>query len=481
MQFVSRLFSKGFFTTTIFSLLLGAFLFAPLQSRAEDVGDVERLKTFLYRDQIVTNLREMDAQALRRSNLDVKPWSDTFWPDLLGSVAHAYNERGAPGYILGWLTGLRYLSGRGSVHENWKNFTQATIDNLSPAEKYDLLIGDTDFTFTKAVMEMVFARKRKGIAGTYAGICHGWSPASIQMERPEHAFTITGALGHQIRFYPSDVKALMSFLWAKSYAQNHVKVEGWQCPYKADRNMTWKGRPLDPKCFDVNPAFFHMVTVNQIALNKRSFIVDRSWQRPVWNQPVHGFTYRYYNPYRSWYTENMEEARVKIGFRGVDFPQFRSDRAKSIVGVEMVLHYTKETFPDHNETDSAANDMHDYMYLYYTLELDDDDNIIGGEWAANAPSQDGGGTTGSENDLRGWKMVDHPDIMWSIPPDLKAYSIADADIAHLKWDGNAPAPAAFIEASKKASAVMETGKDEGIGRPQPLAKVVDVLLERSRR
>jgi hypothetical protein len=237
--------TKSIIAFMLAGILLCASFCISQNAQAEDIGDLKGVKNFLELEQIFTNIKEMEEKNLNTYQLSVRPWTDTYWPDLLGSVAHPYNERGAPGYILGWLTGIGFMSGRPSYHDTYASWTPYQIDNLSPAEKYDLLIGDTEFTFSRAVGKMVIERKKTGITSTWTGICHGWSPASIAFERPKRAVTLTGRLGHKITFYPSDIKGLMSFLWAKSFAQNFTKVEGWQCPYKADRNTRmWSGRTI---------------------------------------------------------------------------------------------------------------------------------------------------------------------------------------------------------------------------------------------
>ena len=89
------------------------------------------------------------------------------------------------------------------------------IKKLSPAEKYDLFLGRSEFPLTN------YERKRtnilKTIEGhesydkdfkipTWEGLCHSWAPATILYSNPEPV-TMVGKKGHKIEFGSSDIKA----------------------------------------------------------------------------------------------------------------------------------------------------------------------------------------------------------------------------------------------------------------------------------
>src|SRR5688572_29322977 len=121
------------------------------------------------------------------------------------------------------------------------------------------------------------------------GYCHGWSPASFMMERPKHVIKVTAADGRtQIPFYPSDIKALATALWAN--ANPPIRFISGRCESKKpkeDRN----GRVTDPDCFDTNPGAWHLAVVNQVGVSKRSFVFDSSYDYEVWTQPAYSYEY----------------------------------------------------------------------------------------------------------------------------------------------------------------------------------------------
>jgi hypothetical protein len=125
------------------------------------------------------------------------------------------------------------------------------------------------------------------------------------------------------------------------------------------------------------------------------------------------------------------------------FKKYRSSQSTAVVGIAMDFTYVKETQPKHKRTDSPENDALRTVRYYYDLELDNSDNIIGGEWYTNR----------------------HPDFLWVAEPDAKAESIAE-DEAIGEWDGSDMLlPKSWRKAAIRAS-------QEG----QPLGKIVNQMF-----
>ena len=93
------------------------------------------------------------------------------------------------------------------------------------------------------------------------------------------------------------------------------------------------------------------------------------------------------------------------------FKQYRSSRAKYIVGISMDLTYVVENTPTHHI--SSYNPKTTVNYLY-DLELDENFKIIGGEWYQNA----------------------HPDFLWNAAKDSKATCFVDYYLSNLVWRDN---------------------------------------------
>ncbi len=445
-------------------------------AKAEEFIAYDEVRDFIGRRDILLTLEEVEARGLRQAQAARQPWSDTYWPDMGGSIAAPYAAPGYHGLPWSYSHNLGFISGGVEFAErDFDHLTEEQIALLSPAQKYDLLLGDRDFTFTHRVLDSTTQLGRWGQMAMWSGICHGWSPASIQYERPEQAFTVRGQAGHSIRFYPSDVKALMDYLWAKSYAQNYVKVKGWQC---RDGRRDLTGRLMDPKCLDVNPAEVFLAIVGQIGQNRRALVMDRSYGRSVQNQPTFRYSFRYVRLNNGFVTDRLERARLRRGSFVDPFYRHRSPRTQDLVGIEMTLSYTKETSPSHRETDGPEFDRVYDITIRMSLELDSQGKIVGGEWHEE-------GWDPRRPTLISDMEYAHPDILWVVPSDLKAWSTADAKLGDEIWDPSQPLAENWRAALREATMLEDPRGtnpfiDEPIIRPQPLTKIVDGLLARAR-
>ncbi len=475
-------------------------------AQAQDWGDLPKLQEFFQlnapltnRHRIespVTNLLVMDSMGLKKAKLSFQPWSDTAWNDVRGSIATPYAS-GAFINPLGWsLFSRPAVVSR--VEEHQKDFdtlSDEQLDQLSPSEKYDYLLGDKNLTLTNQVIKMVDQRAKMDLTASWTGVCHGWGPASLTLPRPENAFEITAANGRKLTFYPSDVKALASFLWGKSNAQASTKAEGWQCQTGAKTNK--HGRLTDPRCFDVNPSFFHLTMVNLIGIDDRGFVMDRKYRGDVFNQPVFKYEYKFYNVTKKFGPTGItiDEARVPYSRKITDpFRPFRSPKIASLIGVETTVWYAQETSPDHKRTDGPSDDKIESYTMRYDLELDAQNNIVGGEWREFDDT--------SSKTLWDQVAYQHPDMVWMPSKKLKAFSKADPieywlgdgapDAAFLartanqpKWDGKGHPPKDWLEAQLNASIisakneVFENQRKDMLA-PMPVSSIVDMLIARSR-
>lgn len=477
---------------TSLALASSLLLYSEL-SRAEGWGERQKLAEFTSRENVRLNHAELEALGLRSSEIPNRPWSDTFWPDFKGSIAVPYAQINFTNFPLNWAINrnthfssrINYLRadllGGGPSRAG---LSDLDIADLAPSEKYDLLLGDLDFTLTRQIIAMIDERNAHDATANWSGICHGWSPASLNVPRPVESFVLEvtiPALGKidnrvRIKFYPSDVKALASYLWGKSNVQNYVKVEGWQC--NTQRPATSEnGRILDPHCFDVNPGFFHLVLLNQIGLNHRGLVIDRDFRRPVRNQPVFGYQYSTFrvdglrpisNDLRDQLVSiSRDSSRPSSYFD--PYSDFRSPRARYLLGVQTTVQYAKETSPNHRDTDDPSRDDSDTRSFTYDLELDENLEIVGGEWLQQS----------------------HPDVLWLTPPDsitgeIRAYSVGDYDasgrLAFEVWTGNGPIPRNWPEAARRAANYRNDSPELKTHlQPQPLAQVVESLVRFSRR
>jgi hypothetical protein len=458
--------------------MFGALVAVQGTAQAQDWGDIEKLQDFVTRRDVVVNVDQIDNRGLMQAELPNRPWSSTYWPDNTGSVAWPYG----PHNLLiasSWKINRPYVANREGLHRNVLSLSQQEIDDMSPAEKYDVLMGDANFTFTNQVVARIDQLGTVNLLSTWSGVCHGWSPASLTLDRPQHGVTMYSPLGRQVTFYPADIKALASFLWGTSFssgeAQDYVKVEGWECQTGGKTNR--HGRLVDPRCFDPNPGFFHLVMINQIGINQRGFVMDRSNRAEVQNQPTYKYEAKYYNVADKHGSAGVSLGDAKIFYSAnLDDPyrNYRSKKTVYLLGVEATLWYGMENTPDHSWTDGPENDKTGSLTIRYDLELDASDNVVGGEWREykDAPT------------LFEQVAYKHPDIMWLVPPKVSVWTPGDLEIRS-PWNGNGAPPADWQRAAKTSD--MRKYGDHVRGHdftrlaPQPLAKVIDVLISKARQ
>ena len=400
---------------------------------AENLVDVPR-------KQILRSLEEMEEQGLRASKLDTSPWSDWYWPHYQGVAASRYADPAFPIDSEDWKQKRDYVLAR-PARAVFESGDEAAINLLSPAEKYDLLVGDDQFGLTAAMWaEGEGYYRASGKVERWMGMCMGWAPASYFLGRPRSTVQVLAADGRtKLRFYPSDLKALASRLW--HIAPPNVRFLGGRCNDKVPA-MDESGRVRSSACFDTNPGTWHLAVVNQIGVARRSLIIDATFDYEVWNQPVYSYSYSYFNPATRRPAASLKEARVEMAqMRDDRFRAYRGPKARSLVGIGMTMDYVTETMPTHKRTDGPGDDALKRVKYSYDLELDDDGRILGGEWYTNF----------------------HPDFLSTPPPGARAAATTDSS-AKGEWNDDT------IPESWRRAAVA------GSRNGQPLEHIVAALF-----
>jgi hypothetical protein len=389
-------------------------------------------------------LASIAAAGLTEATLPESPWSDDYWAIYLGQLGKRYADPEFP-HAHDWQQNHNYVLDFPATDIVASGDPEA-INRLSPAEKYDLLVGDAGFGLTSYGWAQGRSYyEKKGEVETWMGLCHGWAPAAYMLPRPRKSVEVLAADGQtKLTFYPADIKALATQLWAK--ARTVSRFIGGRCNDK-DPVVDENGRPTSSRCFDTNPGTWHLAVVNQIGVAKRSFVLDATYDYEVWNQPAHAYRYHHVHPVTH-QVAPIEEAIVPIdAVAGDRFARYRSPRAKFLCGIHMQLAYVVETSPRPHPDDSPARDAIRWVEYVYDLELDADGRIIGGEWHQAA----------------------HPDFLWTPPPGVKAISPADR-FSPGRWDDGEIIPTVWRLGARNASS-------QGL----PLARVVEGLIERANR
>lgn len=322
-------------------------------------------------DQPIFNMQQLGG--ITRGEVKNKLWSDDYWAKYAGGLAYRYAE---PGFWLDinnpkpndWrVPGLHVLKKRPAN----MLIKQGKTDSLSPAEKYDLLVGDSNYSLTRAFISEI-TPKTEG----WEGSCDGWAYAAYNEAPPIKAVKVRNLAGQIITFYPSDVRALLTLL----YSSYRVASFGGKCAQEKPA-VDAQGRVIDQSCRDTSPADFHTVMVNQVGINKRGFSVDMEYSKEIWNQPVKSFKLRYYNPQTLLSFGHGYNAKVhRADFSRDQFATHRSPLGSHIVGVEMEVHYQMEMSPKPVMQLPLSHEKTEVAKYRYDLELDPAGNIIGGEW-----------------------------------------------------------------------------------------------------
>lgn len=398
------------------------------------VNSKNNLTTLLENSKIL-NVLALSEKAGFAAQLSEQPWSGDYFATYRGGLAARFAERGFPSSSR-WSDYnshfSRYLS------EDYS--TRPQLDELSAAEKYDLLVGDTNKNLTRwSIEQSASSVNPQGQIETWFGLCHGWAPAAYMDKRPRKTVTVRLENGQELKFFPDDIKGLSTLLWSNArFGQLFV---GGRCNDKNPRQDE-NGRTVSDDCWDTNPAVWHAAVLNRVGVDGVSFVMDATFDYEVWNQPVSAFKVQYFNPETR--TEgSLQDSTIALSSFSKDrFKKYRSPKAVSVVGVMMSVEYVSETSASHKLTDSSADDSKVWVDYFYDLELDAQGNLLGGEWYQNA----------------------HPDFLWSPTKGSKAKAFSEQGLP--AWDGQSPLPTKVKQVAAFESA-------NGV----PLRLVVEALTE----
>lgn len=429
----------GIFSTAVllFALTVNAQNMYPRSAPLPDDDFLRFLENLSY----LNNLSVMESQGLNKGSAGFEPWSGSYWPIHKG------------------ILGARYAS---STFADTKNFLQnyqsyqshpaenfimsGAIKQLSPAEKYDLLVGDPEWTLTHEMWAKGLSHyEQSGGVDTWTGICHGWAAAAHLIANPPYSpVEVTNVTGqYKIHFYPNDIKGLLSYLWAES-SPNSFRA-GNRCREHNVQTDPYL-RPLEPACLDTNPMSWHMTIVNRVGLHHTSFVMDSSGRDEVWNYPITGYDYNYFDPKTFVTTHHLKEAIRPLEQISFDtYKGYRSPQTRYVVGIVMDTFHPSLTVPNTGLTNRIVTKKETYIY---DLELDENYNIIGGEWYGS----------------------DSPDFIWTFPAGSRALTREDVYLSSksISWSANEQMRPDVAEMARRASK-----------RGQVLTTIAEALLQNS--
>ena len=399
--------------------LLSAHAFA-----VKPIPENERITPLLQGTPEVSNLQEFTKLGLHSGATGIELWSGNYWPHFQGSLAVRYRDPSFGSLIKGKDQYKKFKE----LAEKKPGYTYGgKEDLLSPAEKYDLVVGDPKMSLTKYSWELGSKAEKFGKVPIWRGICDGWSSASQKLPRPVRSVVLKTPSGTPVTFFPEDMKALGSQLYAR--AQENVIFLGKRC-YPVIGALTGA-------CEGTNPAAFHKAIANRVGAMKKTFNADISTSSEVWNYPVKSYKFTYYNVLTEEENDDFHQAlevfekkhRFKKNAR-------RHEKTYAVVGVKAVVTYADMRESNLLTTDSAAEDKNLEKTYYYDLELDRGFNLLGGEWESASP-----------------------DFIWA--PNDRTYPLSDAE-----KNGK---PVTADQITRAAQVASKEG--------QPLSVIVEKLFE----
>ncbi len=271
------------------------------------------------------------------------PWTDTYWP----------RNKGGIGYR--WQTGESHTYASPS-RQDLMAMSPEDVAHLSPAEKYDILVGNYNYTLTLRAK----AQNSPQIP-SWQGYCHGWAVASMEFDEPSPV-VMTNPDGIQIPFGSSDVKALLTYFSGEVVQPPHY--DATQFTFLAATTMVgsvcFSSSPDDPSCTDINPGAFHILMANLIGLRDEPMGIDATTTKEKWNQPVHTYVSQVL-------AERPPSANA-------------SPNTVREVIVRSAVTYTQEIEAEWEPQLNTAGHRDTTKQYTYSLELNTFGEIVGGQW-----------------------------------------------------------------------------------------------------
>ncbi len=314
-----------------------------------------------------TNFERNFSKLPTKGHLKTLPWSDDYWATFRGGITYRWNKKVREGQE----------SKRWNYDIEEMDRITTPIADLSPAEKYDLYLGQDQYPLTNYERNRTQIMKTVSTSPDYdkdfkipewEGLCHGWAPATLLFRNSE-PITVVGKLGHKISFGSSDLHALLTYHMhlnpsrKTNFLGSRCNLDFKELEKKYEKREITR-KELEEKfnsaeCKDTNAGAFHVAITNQIGLMDQGFVVDITRDSEVWNQPVYSF--------------ESHILKVNNG----------ATRGAAPGTVKEITVFTKMGFVQEIQQTYEVLDKPIYIKYekyQYRLELNNDGEIIGGEW-----------------------------------------------------------------------------------------------------
>ncbi len=179
-------------------------------------------ETFGVRSMTIEELQKPEALG---GYLASKPWADSYWPLNKKGMSHRWNGNASFESFDEQAQSARDAlaaepeEGQAPWAASWQ---------LSPAEKYDILLRDDAYTMTKEGWDVYKQYEDYEHNWSWMGHCHGWAPAAYLEETPA-ASVVADIDGKQVLFTEGDIRGLMTKAYASNSMSKGTAFMGTRC------------------------------------------------------------------------------------------------------------------------------------------------------------------------------------------------------------------------------------------------------------
>ncbi len=345
--------------------------------------------------EVTVNYNKLVEEAGNSAHLRQIPWTNSFYPMWKGGFA--VRDVNLSDRQMGPFT-LEY---KFHPDSELARMSEEELKALSGAEKLDIVNGrssdrlrdeyqralrergeDGDFSdqkyyqFTRRMRRLVYpyVTDPRDELSQFSGWCQPLALASIHHPEPDLVRFTTNIVGEDgqkvvLPLTSSDIKGFM--MMAYEDVMDNIKDD--------DPNY----KMVDRRCYDrdskyynaencrsMNAGTFHVILLNQIGRFGQGLVADFDPKRPIWNHPIEGYEVLS----SRWYTD-----------REGNYLRSRNASADSVREREFTtkMFFVKNSVGLHERAMGQDKIRENYYYswtLHYRIELDANDNIVGGTW-----------------------------------------------------------------------------------------------------
>ncbi|KAK1943985.1 hypothetical protein P3T76_005381 [Phytophthora citrophthora] len=349
-------------------------------------ADMKKIENYFH-SSLELNLKRL----ARNAAYYVMPWPSSYWPVFRDGINYRWGsnqpsaaEKYATAFGVdptSFTKKISEFSGIDSMKSHKPCFSENDCKNLNDGS-------------TCAIRE---GQQQGYCVPMWYGICHAWAPAALLEPEPRCAVEKNG-----VTFQPLDIKALLT----QVYDDGGVKTVFTGARFDGPDSSASKdqyGRYIDGSRRDLGPGYMHVALANIIGRFNSSVVLDVTGGAEVWNQPVYS--------YQVISQRELTPSAAANEFYGQNSYPFNG-KAQRIMYTETTVAWMVETYDNGGLVSSGRASKHmDSKTYTYLLELDNEYNILGGEWVKNSSD-------------------DHPDFLWFPESRPKMDRITEVDISY---------------------------------------------------